>query len=760
MMQKASRSPIFEKHFLQFLDLQNLKMKKHLFVVLSLLFSLAAQAQVISIATARLRDTGTVITVSGTVTNGAELGAIRYFQDKTGGMAAFGGIDTIKRGDSIIVTGKMVTYNNLLEIQPVTSIQVIARNKPLPAPKIVLFAQLADSLEGQLVTYKNVNFALTGNFAAAKNYDITLGATKTVVRSGPAASNIVGALIPSSTVNVTGILSQFCSSPVLACATGYQTLLRDTADIEFQSIALTEGLTATNVTTTSFNVNWQTNFTGTTVIYYGTTPALGQTKTVAGSSTAHIVPLTGLSPATVYYVQGESAGGGAVVKSPITSFVTASVSTGEMRVYFNRSVDTTFRIGTAKPLATTGQRCVSELIARIAAATQTIDVAMYSSGEIAIKDALKAAAARGVRVRYIADKSALNAIFSDTTALGFRFEKSTNPDLMHNKFFIFDAGSVDKAWLSAGSMNNSTGQLYTDPNNMIMIQDQALARVYTVEFEEMWGSTTALPNAANAKYGPNKSRNTPKNVIIGGGKNIEVYFSPTDGTTAGIVNEIDSANTDLEFALLIHTANETGTAIYNAKRRGVNARGIVNVDTATTGDEYTYLLRNGVQMRLYNDGSIFHHKYCLVDAKNAASNPTLLTGSHNWSATAETKNDENLLIIHDASIVNIYLQEFEARWKEAARVDVKEVKIDGFEAMIFPNPATNETNIKLNSQTQRDVSITLLNSIGQAIETRILRNLSGESTLNFPLNNLPAGQYFMSFWVDGKMMTKALQVVR
>jgi phosphatidylserine/phosphatidylglycerophosphate/cardiolipin synthase-like enzyme len=735
-------------------------MKKHLFILLASFLTLAAQAQVISIATARLRDTGTVITVAGIVTNGAELGAIRYFQDKTGGMAAFGGVDTLKRGDSVVITGKMVIFRNLLEIQPVTSVQVIARNKPLPEPKIVQFAQLADSLEGQLVTFKNVTFTLTGNFAAATNYDINVGATKTQVRSGPAGNVLVGTLIPTGSVNIIGILSQFCSTPVVGCTTGYQTLLRDTADIQFNNIALTEPLTATNITTTGFTVNWQTSLAGTTVINYGATPALGQTATVAGSRTTHVVTLTGLSPATIYYVQGVSAGGGAIAQTPITAFVTASTSTGEMRVYFNRSVDTTFRVGTAKPLATTGQRCVSELIARIAAATQTIDVAMYSSGEVAIKDALKQAAARGVRVRYIADKSALNAIFADTVGLGFRFEKSTNPDLMHNKFFIIDAGSVDKAWLTAGSMNNSTGQLYTDPNNMIMIQDQALARVYTSEFEEMWGSTTALPNAANAKYGPNKTRNTPKNVVIGGGKNIEVYFSPTDGTTAAIVNEIDNANTDLQFSLLIHTANETGTAIFNAKRRGVNTRGLVNADTAVTGDEFFYLARNGVSMRLYKDGSIFHHKCCVIDATNAASNPTLLTGSHNWTAAAETKNDENLLVIHDAAIANIYLQEFEARWKEMARVGTKEVKIEGFDATIFPNPAAEVANVFLKNKVNRDISITLLNMLGQPIETRILRNVSGDTTLSYPLSNLPAGQYFMSFMMDGQVLTKVLQVVK
>jgi phosphatidylserine/phosphatidylglycerophosphate/cardiolipin synthase-like enzyme len=735
-------------------------MKKGLFLALNLLFSLALQAQITTIAAARLRDTGTIITVSGIITNGAELGAIRYFQDKTGGIAAFGGVDTLKRGDSIVISGKLINFNNLLEIQPVTSLQVIARNKPLPAAKVVLFAQLADSLESQLITFKNVNFAVAGNFAAAKNYDITLGTTKTQVRSGPSASNLTGTLIPTSVVNVTGILSQFCATPVLGCTTGYQTLLRDTADIEFNSLALTEGLTATNITTTSFTVNWQTNLAGTTVIKYGTTPALGQTASVADTRTAHAVPLSGLTPATIYYLQSESAGSGTIIRSNITSFITASTSTGEIRVFFNRSVDSSFRVGAARPLGTTGQRCVSEIVARIAAATQTIDVAMYSSGEIALRDALKQAAARGVRVRYITDKSPSNLPFADTTGLGFRYEKSTNPDLMHNKFFIFDANSVDKAWISTGSMNNSLGQLYNDPNNMIMIQDQALARVYTLEFEEMWGSTTALPNPTAAKYGPNKSKNTPRDVVIGGGKNIEVYFSPTDGATAAIVKEINNANSDVQFALLIHTSNETGTAILNAKNRGVKARGIVDKDTATTGDEFYFLARNGVSMRLSRDSSIFHHKYCVIDATNPASNPTLITGSHNWSAAAETKNDENLLVIHDAEIANIYLQEFEARWKEMARVGVNEVKIDGFDANIFPNPATNSTNICLKSDTQRDVSITLINTLGQPIETRILRHLLGETVVNYPLSNLPTGHYFLHFMVEGKSMVKKIQVIK
>ena len=737
-------------------------MKKFLFILFASFLSLASQAQVISIATARARDTGTVVTVTGIVTNGSELGAIRYFQDKTGGLSAFGGLDAVKRGDSIIVTGKLIAFRNLLELSPVSSVQVISSNNPSPAPKVLTFGQIADSLEGQLVTYQDVNFRQTGNFAAAVNYDVQIGAVttpSTQVRVSSPCPTLVGFLIPTNTVTVTGILSQFCSSPVLGCMTGYQTLMRDTADIVFKTIAITEGLTAINITTTGFTVNWQTSLAGTTVIKYGTTPALGQTATVAGTRTAHTYTFTGLSPATIYYVQGESAANGAITRTAITPFVTTSTSTGEMRVFFNRSVDTTFRVGNARPIGTTGGRIVADLNARIDAATQSIDVAMYSSGETSIVAALKRAATRGVRVRYIADRVATNMPFTDTVGLGFTFVRSTNQNLMHNKFFIFDAGSPDKSWLWGGSTNNSVGQLGTDPNNVVLIQDQAIARVYTVEFEEMWGSSTATPNPATAKYGIDKTKNTPRDLTIGG-KKVEVYFSPTDGTTAAIVKEIDAADTDLQFALLIHTANETGTAIFNARRRNVNTRGIVDKDTATTGDEYYYLASRGVSMRLYNDGSIFHHKYCIIDATNAASNPTLLTGSHNWSATAETKNDENMMVIHDAAIANIYLQEFEARWKEAARVGTKEVVIEGFNAQISPNPASDMVNLTLKNDVNRDVAITLLNTLGQPLETRILRNLSGSTTINYPLSNLAAGTYFVAFMVDGKIVTKTLQVVK
>lgn len=76
---------------------------------------------------------------------------------------------------------------------------------------------------------------------------------------------------------------------------------------------------------------------------------------------------------------------------------------------------------------------------------------------------------------------------------------------------------------------------------------------------------------------------------------------------------------------------------------------------------------------IYKDGLIFrdlehsdklHHKYAVIDGQ------VVITGSHNWSATANHDNDENTLFIHNARIANQYEQEFQARVGEGRLLTV------------------------------------------------------------------------------------------
>ena len=57
-----------------------------------------------------------------------------------------------------------------------------------------------------------------------------------------------------------------------------------------------------------------------------------------------------------------------------------------------------------------------------------------------------------------------------------------------------------------------------------------------------------------------------------------------------------------------------------------------------------------------------HHKYMVIDQAAPTSDPIAFTGSHNWSAAADNDNDENTLVIHDATIANIYYQNFVKRF--------------------------------------------------------------------------------------------------
>jgi predicted extracellular nuclease len=105
-------------------------------------------AQTIPILSARAQPLGSSVTVRGIVTNGSELGKIRYLQDGSAGIAAYPGTGSapgfeaaVSAGDSIEVTGTLVSYFGLLEITPITSYSVIVGNLPLPAPKPLKFVR-------------------------------------------------------------------------------------------------------------------------------------------------------------------------------------------------------------------------------------------------------------------------------------------------------------------------------------------------------------------------------------------------------------------------------------------------------------------------------------------------------------------------------------------------------------------------------------------------------------------------------------------
>lgn len=181
-------------------------LKKSL-VIGCLFAAFAANAQS-DIAEARNYAIGQTVTVKGVVINGNELGTIRYIQDATGAIPAYGSIlNSVQRGDSIEATGVLYDYNGLLEISPTNSFQDLG-NGTLPVANQIPITSASESLEAQLVRFDNVTFVESGTFTGNTNYNITDG-TNTIQIRITTGSNLVGQAIPTGSVSCTGILGQF-----------------------------------------------------------------------------------------------------------------------------------------------------------------------------------------------------------------------------------------------------------------------------------------------------------------------------------------------------------------------------------------------------------------------------------------------------------------------------------------------------------------------------------------------------------------------
>lgn len=51
-----------------------------------------------------------------------------------------------------------------------------------------------------------------------------------------------------------------------------------------------------------------------------------------------------------------------------------------------------------------------------------------------------------------------------------------------------------------------------------------------------------------------------------------------------------------------------------------------------------------------------HNKFAIIDEA------VIITGSFNWTLSASTKNQENILILENKQVVNSYLSEFNKLW--------------------------------------------------------------------------------------------------
>lgn len=142
----------------------------------------------------------------------------------------------------------------------------------------------------------------------------------------------------------------------------------------------------------------------------------------------------------------------------------------------------------------------------------------------------------------------------------------------------------------------------------------------------------------------------------------EVYFSPNGGIRQRLVRAIQESKQGIDIAVYNFTVAELAEALLTAKTRGVRIRVLVDREKAEAGGPGIRALQvNGVPVRSLGvpEQSLMHHKFAIFDDR------LLVTGSYNWTNSAERANYENLIVLDEPELVARFRQEFHRLWRKA-----------------------------------------------------------------------------------------------
>lgn len=168
------------------------------------------------------------------------------------------------------------------------------------------------------------------------------------------------------------------------------------------------------------------------------------------------------------------------------------------------------------------------------------------------------------------------------------------------------------------------------------------------------GATPNTADASKSQTSPNQKkylhacqRGDSANSIPDG--LVSIYFSPRGGCTNAIIQELSKAKSEILVQAYELTSQPIVTAFLDAIKRGVKVSVIVDgKQLATSGQSMTTLKNAGANTYVDTYHKIQHNKTIVLD------DSTVITGSFNFSNQAEFSNAENLLIIHDAKIAQLF----------------------------------------------------------------------------------------------------------
>ena len=731
-----------------------------------------------------------VVQVEGIVTVSDQFIDLSFVQDSSGGVGVFDSafVNSVQIGDTLIITGQVTQFNGLTQLINVTIDSVVGVGGA-PEYMVITAADIEDegnggveNLEGRLIRLNGASLSDPDRNWPPGGRETASDGTGSFTIFSKKDTEIPFTPKPRGSFDIIGVISQLdINSPFTS---GYEVIPRFLSDIiERDAPVFISPLTIVDFGSTWVDVRWATEDSSFGSVSFesesGNSVGVQETELTDG---AHVFRVDSLTASTFYYIRANAWLRADTTRSAEVFFLTSSPpeSSGEIKVFFNKKVDTTYAIPGNEAIGNASYRFI--ILDRINSAEYSIDLALYSLSLDEISTALIAAKDRGVAIRFVYEDRSTQSAVQTLINAGIQvikddFGANDGNGLMHNKFFIFDGRSDSSAsndWVMTGSANWTANGIDANMQNLILIQDQALARVYTREFNEMWGSASDVANADSSKFSSNKTNNIP-HVLNIGGRRVEVYMSPTDGVTSQINNKIAAAKESLYFCILAYTRDDIAGTMRGRfdNLPGFHLRGIFDRSMDPNVSVYPDMVDWGVDVYLDNEPATLHHKYMVIDGFGTAGNPVVITGSHNWSTAAETRNNENTIIIYDSLIANLYVQEFAERYRQASGdtlpipviVSVTDednsLPTEFTLSQNYPNPFNPVTTVNYSLSITGFVNLSIYNIRGELVSTVVNEfQKPGEYRTNWNADNSASGIYFYRLKIGGASISKKMLLLK
>ncbi|WP_460372289.1 phospholipase D-like domain-containing protein [Pseudomonas sp. Tul1A2] len=298
-----------------------------------------------------------------------------------------------------------------------------------------------------------------------------------------------------------------------------------------------------------------------------------------------------------------------------------------------------------------------------------LDIAIYEYQLQAIIDAVNAAFARGVQVRVLYharpddEDTTINEVSLAALPSASKRGRVTH-NIFHNKFMVLSrvgvSGEQQPEAVLCGSTNFTANGVYRQANVVHVLDDESVAASYLQTFEQIWVQPDDL--GATRDWVSEHNPMNPQQPLFAG-------FSPRTGGAdlQEFVRIIGAAKKDVLFVTAFSLPDAVLNALLGQPHDDILRYGLQNTASRITGfhadrsAEFaaTALLNTGLEgwlrenMKGQKGNLLVHTKAVVTDF--TSDSPTIISGSHNLSASASNGNDENYLIIRgDTDLADRY----------------------------------------------------------------------------------------------------------